>query len=511
MSSNNNIAKKPANKSAGNKKDQTSIKRDQRNLNLKLFSIGSIVLLIAIVLVVNIIFDSLIGDKLTFDFSSTGQNSITSVSEDYIKSLPSDTDIRIVGLFDEPTDLTGSPLEYMVPLLNDYQAKSGGRITVEYINPTTHPSIMQELDPNGLYDLKADIYAVEYNGKIKTIVPLDCFSYDETTYYQTGGLLPISNSVESKFTNAIMSLVNGYAGKVYFVTNLNESYGHLMLSQILEGIGYESEDLPAADSFAVPSDCSLLVISGINSDLSENMAQQIITYINQGGKVIVAIDFMYNYATDYTNLNAVLEVMNLKIDSNLVMEQDTSYLYNSSNPLESKVTIASDYTVYNPSVTYLRSSLNRSVTTAGNPASYITVAPVLQTSDKAGLTDISGQAPTIISGTTGQYNIGMHSEFSDAKGQEMYVFGTLNFTSDYYIGQYGTTDSNVVFIRNIISDMLDAGDTIIVDSKPIADYSLDEDKLSNDKSTLMRTVFMVVIPLAMVICGVIVYNKRKNL
>ena len=508
MSTNNNKDKKPANKSIVNKKN-APVKRDARMLNLKLFSIGSIVLLIAIVLVVNVIFDSLIGDKLTFDFSSTGQNSISGITEDYIKSLPSDTDIRIVGLFDEPTDLAASPLEYIVPLLRDYQTKSNGKIHVEYVNPTTHPSIMQELDPNGLYSLQANTYVVEYDGRIKTIAPLDCFSFDEQTYYQTGGLRPTSNNVESKFTNAIYSLVTGYAGKIYFVSNLGEYTGHQMFSQVLEGLGFESLDLPASDAFTVPDDCSLLVISGISSDITELMAQQIITYINNGGKVIVANDFSpYNYSVDFKNLNTVLEVMNLKIDTNLVLEQDTSYLYSYDNPYESKVTITSDYSSYNSSVTYLRSSLARAITTAGNPASYITVAPVLQTSDQATLNTVTAET---IEGSTGMYNIAMHSEFSDAKGQEMYVFGTMSFTSDTYIGAYGTNDNNVVFIRNIIADMLEVGDTIIVDSKSIADYSLDEDKLSNDKSTLMRTVFMVVIPLAMVICGVIVYKKRKNL
>lgn len=510
MSTNDN--KKTAVKDAVKKvKKSVDVKHDSRALNLKLFSIGSIVLLIAIVIVINIIFDSVIGEKLTFDFSSTGQNSISQVTKDYLDNLPSDTNIRIVGLFEEPADLANSPYEYMIPLLADYQEKSNGKISVEYVDPKTHPSILQELDPNGLYDLSADIFAVAYNGKIKTISPMDCFAFDENAYYTNGSLVPTSNMVEARFTNAIVSLVSGFSGKTYFVTNLGESYGHSILAQVLEGLGFESEDLPASEAFAVPSDCALLIISGINSDLTENMAQQIISYINNGGKVIVAIDFMYNYATEYTNLNTVLEIMNLKLDNRLVIEQDTSYLYSADNVYESKVSITSDYSVYNAATSTLRSSFSRAVTEAGNPASYITVAPVLQTSDSAVLNMIQDGVSTDVPNSQATYNIGMHAEFSDAKGQEMYVFGTLNFTSDYYIGQYGTTDNNVVFIRNIIADMLDAGDMVIVDSKPIADYSLDEDKLSNDASTRMRAVFMMIIPIAMVICGVIVYKKRKNL
>jgi hypothetical protein len=145
------MSKKTANSNA----DKASAKKvsDKRAKSLKFYSIGAVLILIAIALLINIFFDSLLGDALTFDFSVSGQNSITKVTQDYLNTLPKDYKIRIVGLMDKPESLTDTPYEYIVPLLDDYAAKSDGRITVEYINPETYPSIINELDPSGAYDL----------------------------------------------------------------------------------------------------------------------------------------------------------------------------------------------------------------------------------------------------------------------------------------------------------------------------------------------------------------------
>ena len=61
------MSKKTANSNA----DKASAKKvsDKRAKSLKFYSIGAVLILIAIALLINIFFDSLLGDALTFDFS----------------------------------------------------------------------------------------------------------------------------------------------------------------------------------------------------------------------------------------------------------------------------------------------------------------------------------------------------------------------------------------------------------------------------------------------------------
>ena len=170
---------------------------DERSGKLKLYSIGSVIILIAIVIIVNVLFDKILGKALTFDFSDALSNTISQESIDYINGLPQDTKIRIVGLFDKPADVSGTEYQYICPLLDDYVKNSKGKITVEYINPNNQPTIISQLDPNNSFNLSSQSgnFVVKYNDKIKIINPYDCYSFDET-YLSQGYFYVTGNNVE---------------------------------------------------------------------------------------------------------------------------------------------------------------------------------------------------------------------------------------------------------------------------------------------------------------------------
>ena len=182
---------------------------DDRSDKLKLYSIGSVVILIAIVLLVNVLFDKILGKALTFDFSDALSNTISQESIDYINGLPADTKIRIVGLFDKPADVAQTEYQYICPLLDDYVKNSKGKITVDYINPNTQPTIISQLDPDNSFNLSSQTgnFVIKYNDKIKIISPYDCYSYDEN-YLSQGYYYVTGNNAEYSFTNSMYILTN---------------------------------------------------------------------------------------------------------------------------------------------------------------------------------------------------------------------------------------------------------------------------------------------------------------
>ena len=70
--------------------------RNERAHQLKVYAIGSVLILLAIVLFANILIDKLLGNALTFDFSVQRSNVISETSVKFLESLPQDTKIRIV-------------------------------------------------------------------------------------------------------------------------------------------------------------------------------------------------------------------------------------------------------------------------------------------------------------------------------------------------------------------------------------------------------------------------------
>ncbi len=496
-------------------KDNKQVKTDNRAKTLKFFSIWSVIILIAIVLLANILFDGLLGKALTFDFSMSGNNSISQESVDFINSLPDDSNIRIIGLLEKPENLANSPYQYIVPLLDDYQAKSGGRITVEYIDPEKYPSIINQLDPQGLNDLTAGNYVVAYNNNLKVISPYDCFAYDssQTTSYS---MVPTANNVEYTFTNAILQLSRGTTFKAYIVTGLREE-GSVYLTSILESIGCSVQELPVSDNFTVPEDCDLLIVNGPNTDISETMYVAMENYLYNGGDMIVAVNYSADNVTEkFTNLNNVLHYVSLNIDDSVIRENNASYQLESSG-FNSLATLNSQILSVNEDMqnfTQFKSSFARPVRDFGTPHSYIEVYPVISTSDNAMAvrTDENGQ--TTDYENEGTYNVAMYGTFDGmADPPEVMVFGTTNFTSDTYISNFGFNDSNIEFLRATIRMLLgtDDSDALQITSKPLDDYSIDQTKATGSAQTTVLIVFMIVIPLGLIIAAAVVYNRRKNL
>ena len=91
------------------KKDKKNEPKDSRQSSLKLYSIGTVVILLVIVLVANILIENVLGKHMSFDFSLAGQNSVSQTTIDFLESLPADSNIRIVGLMDRPENLNNSP------------------------------------------------------------------------------------------------------------------------------------------------------------------------------------------------------------------------------------------------------------------------------------------------------------------------------------------------------------------------------------------------------------------
>ena len=156
------------NKSANNAKKKHV---NERAHQMKIYSIGSVVLLGLIILLINVILDVFLGKNLTFDFSIEHSNSITEASEQFLDSIPDGTKILIVGLFLRPSSTDEAQYQqyqYIIPLLDDYAKKGKGKVTVEYTDITMNPGIISELDPTGSYDLssKAGQFVVSCNGKL---------------------------------------------------------------------------------------------------------------------------------------------------------------------------------------------------------------------------------------------------------------------------------------------------------------------------------------------------------
>ena len=504
--------------SMSNRKNYNSMntQRNERAYRMKVYSICSVIILGVIVFLLNILVDVILGKSLTFDFSMQRSYSISEASINYLESLPADTRIRIVGLFMKPESTDEEAYrkyQYIIPLIDDYVKKGKGKISVEYVDITMNPGIISELDPSGSNNLskKSGQYVVSYNGKIDVIDPIDCYTIDTDYLDKYDVIMATGNNTEYTFTNSIMSLVNGYTNKAYVMT-FSEENGSSQLMKILSSMGIEPLDIDSTKGFKVPDDCNLLVLNCPDNDITETMYIEIKAYLEKGGKIIVAVDYdIENVNESYSNLNRLLNEVNINIEKCMVTENDPKYQLNSQIN-DSLADVAKEYSDYT-SNKQLHITLARplSYATISNPQ--VVTKPVLMTSSSAtrSVADYDNTAKQL-DFDAGISNVAMYS-YNKETTAEVLVFGTANFTSDLYYSEYMISDNNAVFIRSFVRSMVPSAANYNIDIpvKQVDSYLLAQDKATTTMSTTMMIVFMIVLPIICSTAAVIVYNKRKNM
>lgn len=489
-------------------------KTDSRSDKIKLYSIGAVIILIGILVIVNVLFEKILGRALTFDFSDSLSNSLSQESIDYLDSLPADTKIQITGLFEKPANVSGTRYQYIIPLLEDYVRYGKGKVTVDYVDAQTHPNIIAQLDPTNSFDLSNNLesFVIKYNDKIKVVSPYDCYSYD-LDYLSQGYYYVIGNNTEYTFTNSMYILTQGYSCKAYVVTGLSDS-SNIYLKNILEGMAIEYNELAVAENFVIPEDCDLLILNGPNSDISEKMLTAMTEYVHNNGKLLVSVNYnLKNTAESFERLNKLLNILNINIDPALISENDPwSQLGGlTTDTSVSPVGVFTDYVQTGA----LHSTFARSVRSIDNADPAFSVYPVLVTSDNAATVGID-QYGNEIAGTyisEKQFNVCMFSTGAGADPAKAFVFGTTNFTSDDYISAYGLNDSNVTFVKGCIRELTSTKNVSVLNiaTKDVDNFSLNTEKASASAATAVLVIFMIVIPVILVAAGIIVYTRRKNL
>ena len=489
-------------------------KTDNRSDKIKLYSIGAVIILIGILVVVNVLFEKILGKALTFDFSDSLSNSLSQDTIDYLDSLPADTKIQITGLFEKPANVSGTRYQYIIPLLDDYVRCGKGKVTVDYVDAQTHPNVISQLDPTNSFDLtnNLDSFVIKYNDKIKIVSPYDCYSYD-LDYLSQGYYYVIGNNTEYTFTNSMYVLTQGYSCKAYVVTGLSDD-SNIYLKNILEGMAIEYNELAVAENFVIPEDCDLLILNGPNSDISEKMLVAMINYIKNNGKLLVSVNYnLNNTGENFDRLNKLLNEMNINIDPALISENDPWHQLGGYTTDTSVNTVGAfvDYVQTGA----LHSTFARSVRAVDPPVSSISVYPVLVTSENASTVGIDSNGNEIAGTyvTEKQFNVCMFATGESNDPAKAFVFGTTNFTSDDYISSYGLNDSNVTFVKSCIRELTSTKNVSIlnISTKDVDNFSLNTEKASASASTAILVIFMIAVPVILVAAGVIVYTRRKNL
>ena len=272
-------------------------------------TIGTIAVIVIIV-ALNVIVRQIPKVYTEFDITNKGWYSITKTTKDFLKTVDEDITIYVI---DNESDIDDVEKRY----LDQYQSLSK-HIKVEYRPVDQYPSFASgytedQLAQGSLIIVKGD------NFRVISYYDL----YESTINYQTYSQEMTGIDIEGQITAAISALLSDEVFRVCYTEGHNEiSMPASVLKRLKKG-GYEAESLPLLTS-EIPEDCVALIVNGPNSDFSQIEVEKIKSYVEKGGSLILMASLD---VADTPNYDELLSSFGATVTEGTVMERNASYLY----------------------------------------------------------------------------------------------------------------------------------------------------------------------------------------
>lgn len=442
-------------------------------------------------------------EKLNIKDIDTTTNKVYSISEatkTKLGDLNKDVEIQLINL---------SSYTFLQDFASQY-TKINSHIKAENIN-----NLASRSDLMAEYNLEStDKLIVIKSGDRETTLTLsDLYTYDYSTYEQI-------DVTEEKLTNAIINVTIENKPKIYFLTGHN-SYSDASFSAIRSKIEDESNEVYTLNLLiqgSIPEDCNCLIITAIESDLTEMERDAIINYSNNGGKILLLADSEYGQETK-PNFQEILNLYGFSISKVILLEQDKDRMVYAMPqyiiaPITSTINGKTNMNLNMCAIFSGRIEFKDDNTLSNIGVTYTTIA---QTSDSAFLRtnfqttstskmDQDEDAPNSIIGALVTRTLG------GGKTAQMIVYSNAIFATNQQISIDGihyvyANDlcNNIDVAINSVSYLTEREDTITIRK--------DEDSVTytvtqSQHNLIMAIIFLV--PLAIIIVGIVVWQIRRR-
>ncbi len=448
-------------------------------------TISAIVL--AILVVINVLFSKLPSSLTKYDISASQLYSITSGTKVVVNGLDKDVTIYWVVQADKEDSVIEN-------LLNKYESLSS-HISVVKKNPDTYPTFTSSYTSE---DVANNSLIVECGDKYRYISYSDIYltDVDYTTYSYN-----YSFDGEGALTSAISYVTSEDTPKIYYLEGHGEAELPSEFSKQIKKQNIETESLSLLNIDEIPSDASLLMIYAPTSDISDEEAEMLISYLDDGGKVFVSAGPTSDGTL--TNLYSVLSNYGVESEEGIVIESDRNY-YTFSQPYMLLPTLSSS-----------------DITTPLIDESYYVIFPLaegLSVSSSSNVTTLLTSSSTSFSKVDG-YNLTTYEkEDNDIDGSfalavsintnsdgELIWFASSYFLEDIY-NSY-SSGANVNLGINAISELIGQEDSISISSKSLNYNYL---TISSSEASNLKRWMIGIVPGVFVLYGIITVIDRRR-
>ena len=457
------------------------------------YSAAASAIVIAIAVLVNLMVGSLPTTLTQIDLTDQSIYSLSDQTKRIAASLDKDVTMYLICN-------TGNEDTTVQRLLHRY-ADLSDHIQVEVMDPSLHPTFLDnyELEISRLYensvlvDCEGRYRLVGYDEIFVTSYEMDYYSYNYVTSTSFNG--------ESALTSALHYVSSDDLPKVYTLTGHGETELDERITEMLSQDNFESESLSLLSEESVPEDAAAIIINAPSSDLNQDEADMLITYLENGGSIALITSYMG--ADDMPNLKQVTASMGLTTEAGIIIEGErnmrlTRYPHYILPNIEShEITSSLSEAGY-----YILTPLAQPLVKTEDSSASITW--LLTTSDSAYAKQAAMSMTTTEKedgDTDGPFNV---AALSENGGKLFWV------TSDTLLDSYvdsAVSGANSNLFMNALNYMCEQEESISIRAKSLDSATL---TVPQSESTLWSIVMIGVIPVGLIVLGMLIWIRRKR-
>jgi len=221
--------------------------------------------------------------------------------------------VRFYGLW-----RPGEENQDVISIVNLYLSKNRN-ISMDVIDPDRNPGFVNRYDKER-QGISRGSLIVEGAKGFKVIAPGDMYDYSS---FQSGSNSITGIAIERRITNALLYAGTGNTPVVYEITGHGETplsaYG---IQDVIERENFTLKSLNLLVA-SIPSDASALILNNPKRDLAAAEAEKLLNYLEKGGRLLVTVN---HNIREISGLNEVLASYGLEFIYGIVHETDLYYV-----------------------------------------------------------------------------------------------------------------------------------------------------------------------------------------
>ena len=294
-------------------KKKSGLKASFQTLNFRggIYAVAVSAIAIILVIVINMVVGKL---NINVDLTETGLYTLDEDTVEYVSGI--EDEIKLYYFVQSGTDY---------PEIDNVLERFDGlgkNMKVIEVDPILHPNYASGLvgeEAASTLQFNSIIVMNETNGRSKLVLTTEMItsSIDYETYTET-----YTSDVEGQIASALMYVTNEELPVMYVMSG----HGELELTDTQKSlISKNNVDMITFDALsaeAVPEDCDILLIHYPTYDFTEAQTELVKSYLAEGGKVILNLDYV---AAEFKNLNSLLNYYGVEMVPGIIYETDSRY------------------------------------------------------------------------------------------------------------------------------------------------------------------------------------------